>query len=126
MGIKEIMKKLMPKEAKEVSTEPRPIEPRPHKLSAEEVELNSYTREEERDNIRNETLKKRAERVGKLFGYENYGPNAEKFKIEKQQKLPCPGSKIRSEGQGRGLGFGKRKGPIGIPRKKKIPKPKWL
>ena len=24
----------------------------------------------------------------------------------------CPGSKIRSQGKGRGLGIGKRKGPI--------------
>lgn len=28
-------------------------------------------------------------------------------------ELPCPGSKIRSEGRGRGLGIGKGKGPIG-------------
>lgn len=27
----------------------------------------------------------------------------------------CPGSKIRSKGEGRGLGFGRKKGPIGVP-----------
>lgn len=27
----------------------------------------------------------------------------------------CPGSKIRSQGQGRGLGTGKNRGPIGVP-----------
>ena len=31
----------------------------------------------------------------------------------------CPGDKIRSDGKGRGLGRGKRKGPIGKPYKKK-------
>ncbi|MBN1135315.1 MAG: hypothetical protein JXM73_01950 [Anaerolineae bacterium] len=30
--------------------------------------------------------------------------------------LPCPGSKIRSEGQGRGEGTGKGAGPIGYPK----------
>jgi len=34
-------------------------------------------------------------------------------------KRPCPGSKIRSGGAGRGLGRGKRKGPIGVPYKRK-------
>jgi hypothetical protein len=33
----------------------------------------------------------------------------------------CPGSKIRSGGKGRGLGVGRRKGPIGVPVGKKIP-----
>lgn len=28
-------------------------------------------------------------------------------------KKPCPGSKIRSGGKGRGLGIGRNKGPIG-------------
>ena len=28
---------------------------------------------------------------------------------------PCPGSRIRSKEQGRGLGTGQGKGPIGIP-----------
>lgn len=32
---------------------------------------------------------------------------------------PCPGSKIRSGGKGRGLGRGKEKGPIGKPYKAK-------
>ena len=32
---------------------------------------------------------------------------------------PCPGSKILSYGQGRGLGKGGGKGPLGIPYKKK-------
>jgi len=32
---------------------------------------------------------------------------------------PCPGSKIRSKGAGRGLGRGKRKGPIGVPHRSK-------
>ena len=30
-------------------------------------------------------------------------------------KKPCPGSKIRSGGKGRGLGIGRKKGPRGIP-----------
>jgi len=30
-------------------------------------------------------------------------------------KLPCPGSKIRSGGKGRGLGRGGGKGPLGVP-----------
>jgi len=33
--------------------------------------------------------------------------------------MPCPGSKIRSREKGRGLGRGKRRGPIGIPYKQK-------
>lgn len=34
----------------------------------------------------------------------------------KQNKcVPCPGSKIRSGGKGRSEGYGKGKGPIGIP-----------
>lgn len=36
--------------------------------------------------------------------------------------MPCPGSKIRSKGLGRGRGIGKAKGPIGIPVGKKIKK----
>lgn len=32
---------------------------------------------------------------------------------------PCPGSKIRSGGAGRGLGRGGGRGPIGTPIKKK-------
>jgi len=32
---------------------------------------------------------------------------------------PCPGSKIRSGGAGRGLGRGAGRGPIGIPIKRK-------
>lgn len=32
---------------------------------------------------------------------------------------PCPGSKIRSGGAGRGLGRGGGRGPIGIPVKRK-------
>ena len=32
---------------------------------------------------------------------------------------PCPGSKIRSGGKGRGLGHGKGRGPIGKPYKAK-------
>ena len=31
------------------------------------------------------------------------------------EKKTCPGSKIRSAGRGRGLGRGKKKGPIGKP-----------
>jgi hypothetical protein len=31
----------------------------------------------------------------------------------------CPGGKIRSKGMGRGLGYGKGRGPIGVPRKLK-------
>ena len=38
-----------------------------------------------------------------------------KKKVEKKVVLPCPGSKIRSGGQGRGLGRGGGKGPLGIP-----------
>jgi len=34
-------------------------------------------------------------------------------------EAPCPGSKIRSKGMGRGKGYGKKKGPIGIPIKAK-------
>jgi len=30
---------------------------------------------------------------------------------------PCPGSKIKSGGKGKGLGHGGKKGPIGIPKK---------
>lgn len=30
---------------------------------------------------------------------------------------PCPGSKIRSGGKGKGLGYGGGKGPTGIPKK---------
>jgi len=30
---------------------------------------------------------------------------------------PCPGSKIRSGGQGKGLGRGGGKGPIGVPKR---------
>jgi len=41
-------------------------------------------------------------------------------KMKKTKSIkPCPGSKIRSGGTGRGLGTGKRKGPICIPRKAK-------
>lgn len=36
--------------------------------------------------------------------------------------MPCPGSKIRSKGLGRGKGIGKTKGPIGIPVGKKAKK----
>lgn len=32
---------------------------------------------------------------------------------------PCPGSKIRSGGAGRGLGRGGGRGPIGVPIKRK-------
>ena len=32
---------------------------------------------------------------------------------------PCPGSKIRSGGTGRGLGRGGGRGPIGVPVKRK-------
>ena len=32
---------------------------------------------------------------------------------------PCPGSKIRSGGAGRGLGRGGGRGPMGVPVKKK-------
>ena len=48
---------------------------------------------------------------------------AKEAKEAKEAKgaAPCPGSKIRSEGRGRGLGFGQAKGPVGVPGKKK----KW-
>ena len=32
--------------------------------------------------------------------------------------MVCPGSKIKSKGEGKGLGYGETKGPIGIPTKK--------
>jgi hypothetical protein len=35
---------------------------------------------------------------------------------EEMLELPCPGSKIRSGGQGRGEGTGEGKGPIGCPK----------
>ena len=38
---------------------------------------------------------------------------------KKKIKKPCPGSKIRSGGTGRGLGTGRGKGPIGRRKKKK-------
>lgn len=34
-------------------------------------------------------------------------------KMARGRKKPCPGSKIRSKGRGRGLGTGRRRGPIG-------------
>jgi len=34
---------------------------------------------------------------------------------KKKKTKRCPGGKIRSGGQGRGLGWGKGKGPIGKP-----------
>ena len=33
------------------------------------------------------------------------------------KKTKCPGSKIKSNGQGKGLSTGKGKGPIGQPKK---------
>jgi hypothetical protein len=36
--------------------------------------------------------------------------------IEEEEELICPGSKIRSGGQGRGEGYGEGKGPIGNPK----------
>jgi hypothetical protein len=35
---------------------------------------------------------------------------------------PCPGSKIRSGGAGRGLGTGKGQGPLGVPIRDKFAK----
>ena len=42
-----------------------------------------------------------------------------KIRRMKVAKLPCPGSKIRSGGAGRGQGRGGGRGPIGIPIKRK-------
>ena len=36
--------------------------------------------------------------------------------IEEEEELICPGSKIRSDGQGRGEGYGEDKGPIRNPK----------
>lgn len=41
------------------------------------------------------------------------------LKVKKSKELKCPGSKIRSKGLGRGLGRGKKLGPIGVPFKSK-------
>lgn len=35
--------------------------------------------------------------------------------LDEEEELACPGSKIRSGGQGKGLGFGLGEGPIGEP-----------
>jgi hypothetical protein len=35
--------------------------------------------------------------------------------LGEEEELPCPGSKIGSEGQGKGLGYGQGEGPIGEP-----------
>jgi len=37
----------------------------------------------------------------------------------KSMAKKCPGGKIRSKGAGRGLGYGKRRGPIGVPYRRK-------
>lgn len=39
--------------------------------------------------------------------------------LVEDEKLPCPGSKIKSKGLGRGKGYGRGKGPVGVPRDKK-------
>ena len=36
-----------------------------------------------------------------------------------KESLSCPGSKIRSSGQGQGKGYGKGQGPLGVPIRKK-------
>lgn len=50
--------------------------------------------------------------------------------FEKQSEAECPGGKIRSEGKGRGLGRGEKKGPMGSMGKGRgtgpIGKPPWL
>ena len=35
--------------------------------------------------------------------------------LDEEEELACPGSKIRSGGQGKGLGYGRGEGPIGEP-----------
>jgi len=40
--------------------------------------------------------------------------------MAKQVRVPkCPGGKIRSYGRGRGLGTGKKRGPIGVPKRRR-------
>jgi hypothetical protein len=40
---------------------------------------------------------------------------AVQLSLDEEEELACPGSKIRSGGQGKGLGFGLGKGPVGEP-----------
>lgn len=54
-------------------------------------------------------VKRRIKRAAKRFGIEIADAES------KEEKARCPGGKIRSGGQGRGLGTGGGQGPIGIP-----------
>jgi hypothetical protein len=40
---------------------------------------------------------------------------AVQLSLDEEEELACPGSEIRSGGQGKGLGFGQGEGPIGEP-----------
>lgn len=83
MGMKELFDRLFLRQNK---SEPRE---RPRPMMPEEVELNSYLEEDRRDKIRAMVLKKRAERLKKLFGNSNYDLNIKK----KQIRLRLPKAK---------------------------------
>ena len=44
--------------------------------------------------------------------------------LVEEEELPCPGSKINSQGLGQGKGYGQEKGPVGAPVGNK--KDEWL
>lgn len=46
-------------------------------------------------------------------------PEGQEFDAKQGKCVPCPGGKIRSQGQGQGKGYGKGAGPIGVPYKAK-------